>query len=303
MRICERLAHKQPVFSFEFFPPKSEVSEKVLWRSLEQLVPLRPDFVSVTYGAGGSTQERSLELAASIKRRLGIEAAAHLTCVGATRDDIASVVDRLGDSGVQNILALRGDPPKGQDKFERVSDGFSYASELIEFVKSRGPFCVGAACYPEKHPEASDLETDIKWLHHKVQSGADYLVTQMFFDNAHYFSFVDKVRAAGIEVPVIPGIMPVTNVGQIRRIAQLCGSQLPEVLDHKLRSLSDDPHEEFWAGVSYAAHQCRELLSPRTREPFEVPGSPVPGLHFYTLNRSPATRAIFEMLRLTHAVI
>lgn len=303
MRICERLAHKQPVFSFEFFPPKTEVSEKVLWRSLEQLVPLRPDFVSVTYGAGGSTQERSLELATSIKRRLGIEAAAHLTCVGATRDEIAAVVDRLGDNGVENILALRGDPPKGQTSFEQVKDGFAYASELIAFIKTRGKFCVGAACYPEKHPEAADLDTDIRWLAHKVEMGADYLVTQMFFDNAHYFNFLDKVREAKIEIPVIPGIMPVTNVGQIRRVAELCGAQLPEVLDDRLRSLDDDPHEVFWAGVSYAAYQCRGLLSPRTREPFENSGAPVPGIHFYTLNRSPATRAIFEMLRLTHAVI
>lgn len=302
MRICERLAHKQPVFSFEFFPPKSETSEKVLWRSLEQLVPLRPDFVSVTYGAGGSTQERSLELASSIKRRLGIEAAAHLTCVGATRDELAAVIDRLGDAGVQNILALRGDPPQGDTQFRPVKDGFAHASDLIEFIKSRGPFCVGAACYPEKHPEAADLDTDIKWLAHKVQAGADYLVTQMFFDNAPYFEFLDRVRAAGIEVPVIPGIMPVTNVSQIRRIAQLCGASIPAVLDGKLRDLSDDPTEVFWAGVSYAAYQCRGLLSPRSHEPFEVPGAPVPGLHFYTLNRSPATRAIFEMLRLTHAV-
>lgn len=302
MRICERLAHKQPVFSFEFFPPKSEVSENVLWRSLEQLVALRPDFVSVTYGAGGSTQERSLELATSIKRRLGIEAAAHLTCVGASRDEIAAVVDRLGESGVQNILALRGDPPKGQKSFERAKDGFAYASELIAFIKSRGKFCVGAACYPEKHPEASDLDTDIKWLVHKVQAGADYLVTQMFFDNTHYFSFLDKARAANIGVPVIPGIMPITNVGQIRRIAQLCGAEIPAVLDEKLHSLGDDPHEVFWAGVSYAAFQCRELLSPRRHQPFEIPGAPVPGLHFYTLNRSPATRAIFEMLRLSYVV-
>lgn len=303
MRICERLAHKQPVFSFEFFPPKSEQSERSLWRSLEQLVALRPDFVSVTYGAGGSTRDRSLELATSIKERLGIEAAAHLTCVGASRDELAFVLDKLGESGVQNIVALRGDPPKGQSHFEARADGFRYASELVAFIKARGDFCVGAACYPEKHPEAKDLESDIRWLAHKVDAGADYLVSQMFFDNAHYFSFLDKVRAAKIEVPVIPGIMPVTNVGQIRRIAELCGAEIPRVLDQRLRAVEDDPHEVFWAGVSYAAHQCRGLLSPRESVPFEVPGAPVPGLHFYTLNRSPASRAIFEILRLTHAVV
>lgn len=301
MRICERLAHKRPVFSFEFFPPKSPAAEKTLWKSLEQLAVLRPDFVSVTYGAGGSTRERTLDLVTQIKSRLGIETVAHLTCVGSSRDEIAAILDKLAEHGVCNVLALRGDPPRGESGFTPAADGFRYASELVEFIASRGDFCIGAACYPEKHPEAADLEEDIRYLKQKVDAGADFLVTQMFFDNRAYFDFVARIEQAGINTPVLPGIMPVTNVKQSRRISELCGSALPEVLETRLRAVEGDPHEEFWTGVSYAAYQCRELLLVRQAGAFEVPEPGVPGIHFYTLNRSPATRAIFEMLRLSHA--
>jgi methylenetetrahydrofolate reductase (NADPH) len=298
VRISERLRHKQPVFSFEFFPPKTEKGERVLWRSLEQLVDLQPDFVSVTYGAGGSTRDRTIELVGRIKRELGIEPMAHLTCVQATRDELASVLDRLGELGIENVLALRGDPPKGEENFEVTQGGFAYASELTAFIKDRGPFCVGGACYPETHPEASTAAADLKHLKSKVDAGADFLISQLFFDNSTFASFRERASGAGIDVPIIPGIMPVTNVKQIHRFTKMCGATIPQVLERRLGEIEDDPMEVFWAGVTYAAHQCRELLSPTSTGPFQPRASTVPGIHFYTLNKSPATRAIFEILRL-----
>ena len=303
MRIRERLAHKRPVFSFEFFPPKTEKGEEVLWRSLEQLAPLGPDFVSVTYGAGGSTRARTIELVGNIKRRLGVEPMAHLTCVGATRDELARVLDQLAEHDVHNILALRGDPPQGQGKFEAPPGGFRYASELVAFIRERGDFCVGAACYPEVHPEAPDGGVDLRNLRVKVDAGADFLISQLFFDNASFHAFERRAAEAGITVPIIPGIMPVTNFEQIRRFTQMCGASLPAPLQARLESVAEDPQEVFWAGVSYAAYQCRALLQPAPSDPFTTPlARPgVPGIHFYTLNRSPATRAIFEILQLSRA--
>lgn len=303
MLIRERLAHKRPVFSFEFFPPKTEKGEAVLWRSLEQLAPLAPDFVSVTYGAGGSTRARTLELVARIKRELAIEPMAHLTCVGATRDELARTIDQLGDQGVHNILALRGDPPQGQANFVPPAGGLRHASELVAFIRERGPYCVGAACYPEVHPEAADAAADLKWLRHKVDAGVDFLITQLFFDNEAYYAFVRRAREAGITVPILPGVMPVTNFDQIQRFSQMCGATIPNLLRQRLEGVGDDPQEVFWTGVSYASHQCRALLSPPVLEPFATPRPGVPGIHFYTLNKSPATRAIFEILRLAHCVV
>ena len=303
MRIAERLQHKRPVFSFEFFPPKTEKGERVLWRSLEQLVHLQPDFVSVTYGAGGSTRDRTIELVGRIKRELGLEPLAHLTCVGSTRDEIAGILDRLGELGVENILALRGDPPKGEERFTATEGGFASARDLVEFVNSRGDFCIGAACYPEVHPEAKDGETDLLYTKSKVDAGADFLVSQLFFDNAAYFQFDNRLQALGVDVPVIPGIMPVTNVGQIKRFTQMCGATIPDVLVGRLEELEGDPIEVFWAGVTYAAHQCRELLDPEPARPFGPRAPGVPGIHFYTLNKSPATRAIFEILRLSRRAV
>jgi len=301
MLIRERLAHKRPVFSFEFFPPKTEKGEQVLWRSLEQLAPLGPDFVSVTYGAGGTTRARTIEIVSRIKRELGIEPMAHLTCVGATRDDLARVLDQLADADVHNILALRGDPPQGQDKFEVVPGGLRYADELVAFVRERGPFCVGAACYPEVHPEATDAAIDLKNLKRKVDAGVDFLISQLFFDNASFHAFEERALAAGIRVPILPGIMPITNFEQIHRFSQMCGATIPAPLRTRLESIADDPQEVFWAGVSYAAHQCRGLLQPAISDPFTHPQPGVPGIHFYTLNKSPATRAIFEILQLSRA--
>ena len=302
MLIRERLQHKRPVFSFEFFPPKTEKGEASLLRALERLAPLEPDFVSVTYGAGGSTRARTREIVARIKREFGIEAIAHLTCVGSTREELAEVVDKLGEAGVRNILALRGDPPKGAESFEPTPGGFRYASELIPFVRERGDFCVGAACYPEVHPEAAHPAADLSHLRAKVDAGADFLVTQLFFDNAKFFEFERRARGAGIQVPILAGIMPVTNVAQIQRFTQMCGASIPAALARRLDEAEGDPQEVFWTGVSYAAHQCGELLRPGgATDPFTRPARSVAGIHFYTLNKSPASRAIFQILRLAHS--
>jgi methylenetetrahydrofolate reductase (NADPH) len=303
MRICDRLAHKRPVFSFEFFPPRTEKGETALLRSLELLAPLRPDFVSVTYGAGGGTRVRTLEIVTRIKREFGIEAMAHLTCVGATKGDLAEVVDRIGEAGIENILALRGDPPAGEKSFEATSGGFRYATELIAFIRERGGFCVGAACYPEVHPEAPSAERDLAVAVEKVRSGADFLVTQLFFDNTVLRTFSTRLRAAGVDAPILAGIMPVTNVAQIERFTKMCGATLPESLHARLRNVADDAQEVFWTGVSYAAQQCRDLLAPPRSSPFTPAQPDVAGIHFYTLNKSPATRAIFEILRLTTPAI
>jgi methylenetetrahydrofolate reductase (NADPH) len=302
MRIRDRLAHKRPVFSFEFFPPKTDGAEGVLWKSLERLATLQPDFVSVTYGAGGSTRARTVEVVARIKRELGIEAVAHLTCVGATRDELARVLDQLAAAGIENVLALRGDPPRGSESFAGVPGGLTHASELVEFIRTRWDFCIGAACYPEVHPEAVDAATDLRHLATKVAAGVDFLVTQVFFDNAAYFSFERRARAAGIGIPILPGIMPITSASQIDRFVKMCGASIPGTLRERLAEAGEDPQEVFWTGVSYAAHQCRGLLEPPAgADSFAAPPRGVAGVHFYTLNRSPATRAIFEILRLSRA--
>jgi methylenetetrahydrofolate reductase (NADPH) len=301
MFVRDRLAHKRPVFSFEFFPPKTEESERVLWRSLQHLAPLQPDFVSVTYGAGGSTRARTVDLVCRIKRELGIEAVAHLTCVGATRDEIAQTLDKLAQGGICNVLALRGDPPKGEQTFVPAKHGFRYAHELVAFIRERGDFCIGAACYPEVHPEAADAAADLRALKTKVDAGADFLVTQLFFDNRVYFDFVAQARSSGINVPILPGVMPITTLSQIDRLVALSGACVPSVLRERVRECGDEAQEVFWAGVSYAANQCRRLIHPDVTGPFALPEVAVPGIHFYTMNRSPATRAIFEMLQLNRA--
>ncbi len=298
MRIPERLAHKHPVFSFEFFPPKSEAGERVLFRSLRRLSALRPDFVSVTYGAGGSTRARTVALVREIKVQFGIEAMAHVTCVGATQAEIGHLLDELAAAGVENVLALRGDPPRGQDRFVPTQGGFAHASDLVRFIRSRWDFAIGAACYPEVHPEAPDADTDLANLVTKVQAGVDFLVTQLFFDNARFFDFVQRARSAGIDVPILAGIMPITDARQIDRFVRMCGASVPDALRARLADDGGDVHEMFWSGVSFAAHQCRGLLAPCPAGPFELGAPRVDGIHFYTLNRSPATRAIFEILRL-----
>lgn len=301
--IAERLRHKRPVFSFEFFPPKTEKGEAALLRSLERLAPLEPDFVSVTYGAGGSTRTRTLQLVRRIRRDFGIEPLAHLTCVGATKDELASVLDSLGEADVRNVLALRGDPPQGETSFVATEGGLRYANELVAFVRERGDFCIGAACYPEVHPEAPSADVDMANLRRKVDAGADFLVSQLFFDNLTFLAWRARARAAGIDVPILAGIMPVTNVSQVERFTKMCGASIPAPLHEALRRADGDPHEVFWTGVSYSARQCEQLLNPPAPDPYSKRPRGVAGLHFYTLNKSPATRAIFEILQLSRSAV
>ena len=279
----------EPLFSFEFFPPKTEDGVRQLFETVEALRPLAPAFVSVTYGAGGSTRQRTLELVARLKRETEVEAVAHITCVGASREEIAEVLDEIAGAGIHNVLALRGDPPRGQATFEAHPGGFRYASELIAYIRGsagRWPFCVGAAAYPEGHVETRDLGRDLDNLGTKVAAGADFLVTQLFFHNSHYFRFLERARAAGIAVPILPGIMPFTNVDQVERFTAMCGAQIPPALRAAMEVRRADPEAALQLGVAYASLQCADLLR-----------RGAPGVHFYTLNRSPSTRAIVAALR------
>jgi methylenetetrahydrofolate reductase (NADPH) len=288
MLIDQLLANaEEPVFSFEFFPPKTDEGEQNLRQALQALRPLEPDFVSVTYGAAGSTRGLTLELTKWIKQDLGIEAMAHLSCVGATRDELCVILDSLDAAGIENVLALRGDPPRGETEWRPHPGGLRYSSELASLISDRYPFSVGAACFPEVHPEATDLAADLRFLKHKVDCGASFLVTQLFFDNDLYFRFVEEARAAGIDVPILPGIMPITDVAQIKTITGMCGATIPQELLEQLESRAGNAGAVVELGVSYATLQCAELLA-----------RGAPGIHFYTLNRSPATRAILSALRL-----
>jgi methylenetetrahydrofolate reductase (NADPH) len=278
-----------PIFSFEFFPPKTEDGVRALFETVEALRPLGPAYVSVTYGAGGSTRARTVELVKRLKRENEVEAMAHVTCVGSSRDEIAALLDELSEAGIQNVLALRGDPPRGQTAFEPHPDGFRFASELVAFVRSqpaRWRFCVGAAAYPEGHVETRDLAQDLRNLKLKVDAGADFLVTQLFFENAHYFRFVERARAAGIALPIVPGIMPFTNVEQVERFTAMCGACIPPALRAAMEVRRTDADGARELGVAYATLQCADLLR-----------RGAPGIHFYTLNRSPSTRAIVAALR------
>lgn len=301
--IAERLRHKRPVFSFELFPPKTEKGEANLLRALERLAPLEPDFVSVTYGAGGSTRSRTLQLVSRIRENFGIEPLAHLTCVGATKDELARVLDSLGEADIRNVLALRGDPPQGEASFTATEGGLGYANELVAFIRDRGDFCIGAACYPEVHPEADSAEEDLKHLVRKVDAGADFLISQLFFDNLAFFAWQARARAAGVQVPILAGIMPVTNVSQVERFTKMCGASIPAPLHEALHRADGDAHEVFWTGVSYSARQCEQLLHPPAPDPYSQRPRGVAGLHFYTLNKSPATRAIFEILKLSRSAV
>jgi len=286
MRIIELFDRGRPVVSFEFFPPKGEAAERQLGKALAKLRALGPAFVSVTYGAGGSTRDRTVELVCEIKADLGLEAMAHLTCVGSPREEIDGVLGRLRDGGVHNVLALRGDPAEGQDRFVRPEGGFGFATELTAHVREHYDFCLGGACYPEGHVESPDLASDLAHLVEKVEAGSDFLVTQLFFDAALYFDFVDRARTAGIQVPIVPGIMPVTNVDQVERFTRLCGATIPAALHERLQAVREDKDEVRRIGIAHAVDQCAQLLE-----------GGAPGIHFYTLNRSPATRAIFEELQ------
>jgi methylenetetrahydrofolate reductase (NADPH) len=286
MRIVDKLGGGSPAISFEFFPPKDQEGVDRLFQTVADLAPFAPAYVSVTYGAGGSTRQLTVELVGRIQREVGIEAMAHLTCVGATQDELGAVLDQLEAGGVQNVIALRGDPPKGSTSFVVAEGGFAHASELAAFIKRRGNFCIAGACYPEKHPEAESLEADLEKLKRKVDAGAQFLITQLFFDNADYFSFVERARKLGINVPIIAGIMPVTNVSQIKRFTAMCGASMPNELMQKLEPVAADADAVGEIGVQHAVAQCRELIA-----------RGAPGVHFYTLNRSKATVEILKRLR------
>ncbi len=277
----------RPVFSFEFFPPKTDEAARNLKDTVRELREmLSPDFVSVTYGAGGSTRGRTLELVSRIQSELATTALAHVTCVGHTVDETREVLDRIIGRGIQNVLALRGDPPKGDGEFEPTAGGFSNASELVSFLSDNYDVSIGAACYPEKHPESASGDDDWKWTMHKAECGVGFFITQLFFDNEYYFRFVERARAAGLDVPIVPGIMPITNVTQIQRFTKMCGASIPEDLFERLQRYENDPPTVMAIGIEHAIRQCRHLLD-----------GGVPGIHFYTLNKSHATRSILAAIK------
>jgi methylenetetrahydrofolate reductase (NADH) len=286
MRIDELLATQRPVFSVEFFPPKTPTGFELLFETVEALKPLEPDYVSVTYGAGGATRDGTVEIAERIKSEHGIEVMAHLSCVGETRDGLRAILDRFEGIGVENVLALRGDPPRGEEEFTPPEDGLSSAAELTEFISGDFGFTIGGACFPEVHPEADDLDSDLAYLKTKVDAGARFLITQLFFDNRAYFDFVAAARERGIDVPIIPGVIPIASFGQVARICSLCDATIPEELNASMEALGGDEEAEALLGAAYAARQCEELLA-----------AGAPGIHFYALNRAPGTRAVLAALR------
>ena len=282
MRIADLFDGSRPVVSFEFFPPKTERGYPALFRTIEELKRLDPSFVSVTWGAGGSTRSKTTDLVIQIQREAGITSMAHMTCVGSSRADISATIERLRENGIENLLALGGDRP---EDYERDPEGFDYASELIEFVRPRWDLCIAAAAYPEMHPRSPSPEEDLAMTALKVERGAQVLITQLFFDNSDYFDFVRRARLAGVEAPIVPGIMPVVSTASIRRMTALCGAKIPPELGAALDACDDDDERTQEVGIDWAARQCRELLD-----------RGAPGLHFYTLNRSPATRRVHEQV-------
>ena len=279
MRIAELYAaRREPVFSLEFFTPKNEAGRRAFFRAIERLLAIEPAFVSITCGAAGTTRQRTADLAIEVQQELGVLTMAHVVCTGTTQSELEGTLRYMQEHGIHNILALRGDPPRGTTDWTPVEGGFRHSNELAAFIEERFDLGIGGACYPEKHHEAPSLEVDIDNLVRKVEAGAEFLITQLFFDNDRYWSFVEAVRERGVEVPIVPGIMPVLNLANLQRIASLSpGTTVPPALEDALRSASDD-ETAFEAGVAFAATQCDELLD-----------KGAPGIHFYTLNRSKAT--------------
>ncbi|MEE8556891.1 MAG: methylenetetrahydrofolate reductase [NAD(P)H] [Myxococcota bacterium] len=280
MRIRDLYEQNQPIFSFEFFPPHTPKGARSLMRTVQELRKLDPGFVSVTYPLDAKRRQLTLELVAKIKSETGIEAMAHLTCVSSTEREMRRVLESLESADIHNVLALRGDYPEGEDQPD-AEDAFAHGSDLAAFIRDNFSFCVGGAAHTEGHPESPDLEHDLKNTLLKVRAGCEFLITQLFFVNADYFSAVERARELGIDVPIVPGIMPVTSVKGIRRMSQLSGATMPEDLLSDLERVEDDDGAAARIGVAYAREQCRELLE-----------HGIPGIHFYTLNRSAATREI-----------
>jgi methylenetetrahydrofolate reductase (NADPH) len=290
MRIDSLLGLGKPTISFEFFPPKTDAGFASLYETIEDLKPLNPSYVSVTYGAGGSTRAKTVELVEKIQREGGIRSMAHLTCVGHTSDEIGSILDDLWNAGIRNVLALRGDPPAGQSQFVATEGGFAYADQLVKFVKGRHDFSIGVAGYPEGHPQCLNKTRDLENLKKKVDNGGAFVVTQLFFDNEDFYKFREAARAIGIRVPIVAGLMPILNVAQIKRFVGMCGAKIPHPLLLKLEALESDPEAVYAAGVEYATRQCEDLIK-----------KGVDGIHFYTLNKSKATAQICRALNASHA--
>jgi methylenetetrahydrofolate reductase (NADPH) len=274
--------------SFELFPPKTEASEAELFHHVGRLTEFRPDFITCTYGAGGSTRAKTLEVIERVHNQFGTSTASHLTCVGLKVEELRDYLVEAGKRGVENIVALRGDPPKGETQFQAVAGGLRYANQLVDLIRAEFPdYGVAVAGYPEKHLEAPSHDVDLANLKRKVDAGADVVVTQLFYHNADFFSFRDRCRAAGITVPIVPGVLPVTNLSQIKRITSLCGAQLPESFVSALEACGDSAEKQFEVGVEFAVGQVRELVD-----------AGIPGLHFYVLNKSPATCRVLEAIKL-----
>ena len=285
MKISKLFESSPRTYSFEFFPPKDEISAVDFGINVGQLINLSPSFVSVTYGAGGSSRERTFALVDYLQNRVGMRTMAHYTCVNATRQKVYEDLSQLRASGIVNLMALRGDPQKGQESFQVQEGGFAHASDLIAWSREQFDFCIGAAAYPEVHPEAASVKADMEALKRKVEGGADFLITQLFFDNQRYFDFVNAARAAGIGCRIIPGIIPITAYQQLARFTAMSQAGIPAALRNDMEAYRDNPAKIAQIGMDFAIRQCRDLL---------MMGAP--GLHFYTLNKSRATVEIFETL-------
>ncbi|XDD54046.1 methylenetetrahydrofolate reductase [NAD(P)H] [Leptospira sp. WS4.C2] len=286
MHISQVLGKKQTTISFEFFPPKNQEASEDLFRNIQELSQMNPAYVSVTYGAGGSTRDLTHDLVVKLQEQTGLTIVSHLTCVGSTKDEIREILKRYEKSGIHNIMALRGDPPKGQTEFQKTENGFAYAGELVSFIKKEIPqMGIGVAGFPEGHPSTPNRLKEIEFLKWKVDQGADYICTQMFFNNNYFYDFVERCEIAGIKVPIIAGIMPVTSRKGMARMAELSlGTNFPAKLLKSLSRAEDDSYAEN-VGIHWATEQVRDLLDHK-----------IAGIHMYTLNKSKATRKIYESL-------
>ena len=285
--IKERFEQGKPLFSVEFFPPKDDAGGERMLKTASQIQPHNPDFVSITYGAGGGTRETTMRYARLLKEEHGFEVMPHLTCVGHTREELLEILEEFAEAGFRNVMALRGDPPKGETTFKPVPGGLSYGSDLVSLIRENFPdFGIGVGGYPEKHPEASDAKKDLEHLKIKVDAGADFITTQLFFDNAVYFDFVDRCRTSGISLPVLPGLLPVLSIGQVRRFCAMCEATLPVELEHGLDRAEESMQPKV--GADWALSQTKSLLD-----------GGAPGYHLYALNKSASTLRILEGLQAT----
>jgi methylenetetrahydrofolate reductase (NADPH) len=291
MKVSQAYGSGKFGLSFELFPPKTAAGETEMFHHVQQLIEFRPDFITCTYGAGGSTRQKTLEIVEEVQRRFGCPVASHLTCVGSTIDELRSYLREAARRRIGNIVALRGDPPQGQAQFHAVAGGLSYANELVTLIRGEFPqFGVAVAGYPETHREAASPEADLENLRRKVDAGADAVITQLFYDNDDFWRFRDRCERAGIRVPIVPGILPVTNLAQIQRIATLCAARLPSDFSAALQQSADSPEGQFAAGVEFATRQVHALVE-----------RGVAGVHFYVLNKSPATAGVLRAVALPRA--